>query len=416
VAVPAKKPHSRDLVSAVLFLKLSAAEKLVLMAICWHYPQAFPSVARIAAMSSQSERWVRHCLRRLQKKGLIEVYYRRDGYAQETSYYTINSDRILMQAGKRSKTTLQAGGSEFRGGGNSVPAGGEEVSTPKQSALDKDKNKSKIERKNLANNRNEQPLQERELANKEDRNSHKDSRILTDPPIVEIKSLQVEVVDSKSNESTHPHPPISAVPPSPSLAKRAKQFPPEVIIPEESFKAALALSLHPGEKDLEDLFNRWCVPCREFGFRETLLAFDYFLCRYSAEAAKAGRPISNFLELGDGVWDLINEMHRAAYGGGHNPPDESKSDRPPFDIESDEWRCLSADVKWMKLGNFYHMAADRAFKRLVKRKQLADEKEARLEFVNNTDLWPTAEDVRAEKIRLAEMQEWDALWAKKRTA
>jgi hypothetical protein len=38
VTATAKKPHSRDLVSAVLFLKLSASEKLVLQALCRHYP------------------------------------------------------------------------------------------------------------------------------------------------------------------------------------------------------------------------------------------------------------------------------------------------------------------------------------------------------------------------------------------
>ena len=98
MTVSAKKPDSRDLVSAVLFLKLSASEKLVLMALCWHYPNIFPSVARIAAMASRSERWVQRCLRILQGKGLIEVHYRRDGQAQDTSFYTICPDRILMQA------------------------------------------------------------------------------------------------------------------------------------------------------------------------------------------------------------------------------------------------------------------------------------------------------------------------------
>jgi hypothetical protein len=86
VAGTPKKHHSRDLVSAVLFLKLSASEKLVLMALCWHYPNIYPSVARIAALASRSERCVRSCLRSLQEKGLIEVHYRRDGQAQDTSF------------------------------------------------------------------------------------------------------------------------------------------------------------------------------------------------------------------------------------------------------------------------------------------------------------------------------------------
>ena len=86
-------------------------------------------------MASQSERWVRHCLRSLQTKGLIEVHYRRDGQAQDTSFYTINPDRILMQAGKRGKSTLKAGGTEFRGGRNSLPWEGEELTSAKQNAF-----------------------------------------------------------------------------------------------------------------------------------------------------------------------------------------------------------------------------------------------------------------------------------------
>ena len=117
-------------------------------------------------MASQSERWVRQCLRSLQKKGLIEVHYRRDGQAQDTNFYTVKPDRILMQAGKRGKTTLRAGGSEFRGGGNSVPGEGEEVSTPKQSALDRDKGKYKTVSKKTANKANEPPCQEKESASK----------------------------------------------------------------------------------------------------------------------------------------------------------------------------------------------------------------------------------------------------------
>ncbi len=165
MAVTGKKPHSRDLVSAVLLLKLSASEKLVLQALCWHYPNPIPSVARIAAMSSQTERWVRQCLRSLQKKGLIEVHYRRDGQAQGTNFYMVKPDRILMQAGKRGKTTLRGGGSEFRGGGNSVPGEGEEVSTPKQSALDKAKKQDKKQNKkqqNVIENKASKPTRQQE--------------------------------------------------------------------------------------------------------------------------------------------------------------------------------------------------------------------------------------------------------------
>jgi hypothetical protein len=167
VPVTVKKPHSRDLVSAVLLLKLSAAEKLVLQALCWHYPNAYPSVARIAVMASQSKRWVQHCFRTLQEKGLIEIQYRRSGQAQGTNLYTINPDRILMQAGKRAKTTLKPDGTEFRGGANSLHGERDELTSPKRSVLDSDNGRSKIVKENTANKGNEQPRQEQELASME---------------------------------------------------------------------------------------------------------------------------------------------------------------------------------------------------------------------------------------------------------
>jgi len=310
-----KKPHSRDLVSAVLFLKLTAAEKLVLMAICWHYPRPYPSVARIAAMSSQSKRWVRQCLRSLQKKGLIEVHYRRDGQAQDTSFYTINPDRILMQAGKRGKTTLRAGGSEFRGGGNSVPGGGEEVSTPKQSALDRDKTKSKIVSKNLANKAIEQPCQEKESASKEDHISQKDGRILTDPPSVEINPCQEEIVDCNSNESTHPQPPSSALPPSPSRpALCADNVSPGALTAEEAFKKALRMAPHPGEHNLKNRRETWHSRCKVYGVHDVLQAFEYFLKTYPHLANQFGQPITTFLSMGREDDSLIKEMRTRQAG------------------------------------------------------------------------------------------------------
>ena len=226
VPVTVKKPHSRDLVSAVLFLKLSAAEKLVLQALCWHYPNAYPSVARIAVMASLSKRWVQHCFRTLQEKGLIEIQYRRNGQSQGTNLYTINPDRILMQAGKRAKTTLKPDGTEFRGGANSLPADGGELTSPKQSALDRDNAKSKIVKENRANKGNEQPRQEQELASMENLTPN-DGGILADPPSEEVNPRLLKPLPVSSNanvDPTHPQPPTSAAPPSPSLPKPAPVF------------------------------------------------------------------------------------------------------------------------------------------------------------------------------------------------
>ena len=59
----AKKPHSRDLVSAMLFLNLTASEKLVLMALCWHYPKAYPSLrASLPWQASQSAGYAIACV------------------------------------------------------------------------------------------------------------------------------------------------------------------------------------------------------------------------------------------------------------------------------------------------------------------------------------------------------------------
>jgi len=238
VTATAKKPHSRDLVSAVLLLKLSASEKLVLQALCHHYPNAYPSVARIADMASQSERWVRRCLRSLQKKGLIEVYYRRDGQVQDTSSYAINAERILMQAGVRAKTTLKNAGTQFRGVGNSLPAEGEELTSAKQRALDRKEEQEKNNKESNITVResSQQTCQEKELPIYE--NPHPDGEvvidkdgfeILTDSPHDQlddqptqtqpenINPCQEERVSSESNNLTHPHPPSCAAPPSPSL-------------------------------------------------------------------------------------------------------------------------------------------------------------------------------------------------------
>jgi DNA-binding PadR family transcriptional regulator len=193
-------------------------------------------VARIASMASQSERWVRRCLRSLQKKGLIEVYYRRDGQVQDTNYYTINPDRILMQASVRAKTTLKNGGTQFRGVGNSLPPDGGELTSAKQSTLDRHKEQEKNNKENNTTVReNSQPTcQEEELPTYE--NPYPDGEvvidkdgfeILTDSPydqlddqstetqLENISPCQEEPVSSESNNPTHPHPPSCAAPPSP---------------------------------------------------------------------------------------------------------------------------------------------------------------------------------------------------------
>lgn len=238
VTATAKKPHSRDLVSAVLFLKLTASEKLVLMALCWHYPKAYPSLARIAALASQSERWVRHCLRSLQKKGLIEVHYRRDGQVQDTNSYTINPDRILMQAGKRAKTTLETGGTQFLGVGNSLPAERGELTSSKQSALEKEKEQEQTSKQGniTAGESPEATCQQEEIPIYQDLFplgevvfDHHAGEILADSPYDESDEQILETqpeninpclqqpVSSELNNPTHPHPPTSSSPPSPSL-------------------------------------------------------------------------------------------------------------------------------------------------------------------------------------------------------
>jgi hypothetical protein len=224
VTATAKKPYSRDLVEAVLLLKLSASEKLVLMALCRHYPKIYPSVSRIAALASQSERWVRRCLRTLQKKGLIEVYYRRDGQFQGTNWYTVNPDRILMQASKRAKTTLKSDGTEFRGVGNSLPGEGEELTSAKHGALDKEQGQDDKEQNITGKERSQPTCQEEEIPI--DENPYPDDEvvanldeggILTDPPYEDSNPCleEPEAVSSESNSPTHPHPPTSAAPPFP---------------------------------------------------------------------------------------------------------------------------------------------------------------------------------------------------------
>jgi hypothetical protein len=178
-------------------------------------PKGISLPARIAALASQSERWVRHCLRSLQKKGLIEVHYRRDGQVQDTNFYTVEPDRILMQAGKRATTTLKRGGTQFRLVGNSVPVSRGELTAPKQSALDKHQdNGEETEQSNITLKETSQATcPQGELL---------DYQVIQIGPQIIDPCLQ-EVVISDSNNPTHPHPPTSWSPPPPSLPTASNQ-------------------------------------------------------------------------------------------------------------------------------------------------------------------------------------------------
>ncbi|HVN82233.1 MAG TPA: hypothetical protein VMW38_24830 [Terriglobia bacterium] len=440
MAVTGKKPHSRDLVSAVLLLKLSASEKLVLQALCWHYPNPCPSVARIAAMSSQSERWVRHCLRSLQKKGLIEVHYRRDGQTQDTNFYTVNPDRILMQASKRGKTT-RAGGSEFLPRGNSVPAGGAEVSTPKQSALDKGTKQGKKKQKVIENKASkptrqqeqESPIDEKYYPNEEAVSNPDVAEILSDSPsdLPEGEQIEdqpghfdscqrgLEVVNSQSNSPTDSQSPNSAAPSLP--AARSENVAPRALTPQEAFEKALGMAPHPGEKDLIKAFEMWCSHCRDYIAQDVLQAFQYFLKAYPNLAASFGQPITNFWLTGrDG--SLIKEMQRGKSGTVTSAVAADKSDRsdkpaqveepkplnPPFDVDAKEWRHMGSERNWDMLRQFYHYPVLQAFDNFFKNSGIDHKEVARQTFVMKPELWPTPEDMRAEEVRLAELKALEA--------
>ena len=95
--------HSWRLVTRCLLLKLRPSEKLVLQALAFHYPNAFPSIARIAALAGVSRATAKRALRELVGKGLIFKNWRR----KRTTVYDLKVDRILMQADKREKKVAQ---------------------------------------------------------------------------------------------------------------------------------------------------------------------------------------------------------------------------------------------------------------------------------------------------------------------
>jgi hypothetical protein len=152
-----------------------------------------------------------------------------------------------MQAGKRAKTTLKSGGTQFRGVGQSLPGEGEELTSAKQRALDKEQKYDKKQQNITVKEGSMPTCQEEEIPDSE--NPYPDDEvavgfnnggILTDPPSDlwegdpdQLLACQPEdsnpcqegpeAVSSESNSPTHPHPPTSAAPPFPLLPHRGQQ-------------------------------------------------------------------------------------------------------------------------------------------------------------------------------------------------
>jgi predicted transcriptional regulator len=84
-------------------MKLKPSEKLVLQALAYHYPNVFPSIARIAGLAGVSKATAKRALRKLVKKGLIFKHWRDN----RTTVYELKVDRILTQADKHEKKLAQ---------------------------------------------------------------------------------------------------------------------------------------------------------------------------------------------------------------------------------------------------------------------------------------------------------------------
>jgi DNA-binding transcriptional regulator YhcF (GntR family) len=84
-------------------MKLKASEKLVLAALAYHYPNVFPSIARIAELAGVSRATAKRALRTLVKKGLIFKHWRNNC----TTLYELKVDRIFMLADKHEKKLAQ---------------------------------------------------------------------------------------------------------------------------------------------------------------------------------------------------------------------------------------------------------------------------------------------------------------------
>jgi len=210
----------------------------------------------------------------------------------------------------------------------------------------------------------------------------------------------------------------SAYAPSPSLpAAGSGNVAPRALTPEEAFEKALKMAPHPGEKDLDQTRDMWCSHCRDYSANEVLQAFEYFLKAYPNLAASFGRPITNFWLTG---WDgsLIKEMQQGKPGtlasavatdknaGSDNPIqiEETKPFKPPFDVDSEEWRQMGTERNWDKLRQFYHYPLFIVFDNFFKQSGIDDKEVAHQTFVMKPELWPTPEDMRAEEVRLAELK------------
>jgi hypothetical protein len=85
---------------------------------------------------------------------------------------------------------------------------------------------------------------------------------------------------------------------------------------------------------------------------------------------------------------------------------DSRAVKVPFDVKSREWRLMGSENAWNKLREFYRFPIHKAFDNFVKQSGIEDREEARQRFVYEPDFWPTAEDMRAEEARLAEIRAW----------
>jgi len=88
--------------------------------------------------------------------------------------------------------------------------------------------------------------------------------------------------------------------------------------------------------------------------------------------------------------------------------EEPKSLKSPFDVDSKEWRHMGTERNWYKLSQFYLYPVHAAFDNFCKKNEIDDKDVARQTFVMKPELWPTAEDMRAEEVRLAELKALEA--------
>lgn len=200
-----------------------------------------------------------------------------------------------------------------------------------------------------------------------------------------------------------------------SIGKTKNGIPPEALTPEEAFNKALKMSPHAGEKNLKHRLKMWCWQCQKYGVRDVLQAFEYFLKWYPRLTTLYEMPITNFLLAGqDG--GLIREMHQrksvtSASGviesADNDKPcqlGDPKTLKPPIDVDSAKWRNMELSEKWENLDHLYHYPLSKVFDKFCKEKGLDDKDAARRIFVDKPELWPTAEDMRAEEARFEQLR------------